>query len=167
MPELAILRPTDYGGLPAPGKCKLCGSVSKELYLDTGSHEEFYGAVLYCVQCMAHMASLLGFISGDKANELKLQAELGHILNTQLLAVVDKLQGAINALVSAGYNSDSSLKYEPDLDHLNSLVIPESPSGESDLGEGEGTVTQSGDDFVLAGLPTNDSRQQSLRLFDE
>jgi len=57
--------------LAAPHKCKSCGGVSKDWYIDTGSQEEFYGAVYYCNECFTHMANLAGFLSIEQSDKLQ------------------------------------------------------------------------------------------------
>ena len=46
-----------------PHCCKLCGggANSKEWFVDTGSYEEFYGAIYYCNECFNYMATLAGY----------------------------------------------------------------------------------------------------------
>lgn len=46
-----------------PYQCKLCGGSAntKEWFLDTGSYEEFFGAIYYCNECFGYMAQVAGF----------------------------------------------------------------------------------------------------------
>lgn len=165
--HITILRPTDYGGLPAPGNCKMCGSVSKESYLDTGIQEQGYGAVLYCNECFADLSGHFGFISPGKALELKKEVEKQYFINVDLLNRVKNLTGAIDGLVHAGYNPDSIDFIELDLAYLSKLVTPDTPNGEGKLGEGEGETPKSLFDDDLAGLRPSVSSSKSFSLFDE
>lgn len=66
MPMFLVERP-----LAAPYKCKSCGGVTKKWYIDTGTLEEFYGAVYYCNECFTHMANLAGFLSIEQSEVLQ------------------------------------------------------------------------------------------------
>lgn len=161
--QLSILSPRDYGGLPVPGKCKRCGSVDMDrLYLDTGVQEEFYGAVLFCNLCFSEMAALFGFISSEKANELKTKVEEYYFVNRNLHEKMEGLKGAINGLVNAGYRDDSIDVIKLDLPHLNSLVTPESPVREETVGDGERTTPKSFNVEDVAGISATGSGQQSF-----
>jgi len=78
--------------LAAPHKCKCCGGASKSWYVDTGSLEEFYGAVYYCNECFTHMANLAGFLSVEQSNEL--QKTLGNLTDSynELLDAYNELR---------------------------------------------------------------------------
>lgn len=52
----------------APGSCKYCGSSSRQLFIDTGTHEEFHGRVYICVdECLREMVQLTGFITPEQS----------------------------------------------------------------------------------------------------
>lgn len=116
------MRPTDPGGLPLPGTCKSCGSATKKEYLDTGTQENEYGAILYCIECLTHYVSLFGFLPPENVSEIKRLAEEQFLLNVALNVQREKLIGAIDGLVRSGYRNDSIDFIELDLVHLDSLV---------------------------------------------
>lgn len=98
-----------------PGHCAVCGKpICDEGFVDTELQFEFFGAVIFCYECVADMAAQFGFITPDIANALKNRVDsLEHETITQreaLLALeeaVDGLQRA-RAILSAGNSGDSA-----------------------------------------------------------
>lgn len=127
----------------APGCCKCCGSATKKFYIDTGTQEEFYGAVYYCCECIGEMANLAGFVS-----------PIANFETLELLEGLYNERQAYQAVVKdfidvARRNLDLSLIINtPDdsiLESINSLKQKLSV-GKSELGEGERTSTESSND---------------------
>ncbi len=48
--------------IAAPGKCAVCGSVSKPV-IDFNFNLDWYGAVYFCVECMQSAAKAIGLVS--------------------------------------------------------------------------------------------------------
>lgn len=120
MVAFSVIELAGSGGLPLPGICKSCGSSTKEKYLDTGTQENDYGAILFCVECVNHFASLFGYLNPSKIEELRRLAETQYLLNLSLQDRVEKLTGAIDGLVRSGYSSDIDF-VELDLVYLNEI----------------------------------------------
>lgn len=62
----------------APAQCKMCSASTlseREYWLDTGTMEEFYGAVYYCNTCIEEIGSLCGFLPPKAATRLKERLE--------------------------------------------------------------------------------------------
>ena len=149
--------------LPLPGTCKACGSSTKEIYLDTGTQEEFYGAILYCHECVGYFASLFGFIHPDKALELRTIVEKSYADNVILSERNKQLLGAIDDLVRSGYDG-SAINFEQlDLAHLSEItksepveIITISREGEDSVDEGESESDESGSIERLSDLPESE-----------
>jgi len=160
MASFSVISPTEPGGLPLPGICKSCGSSTKEKYLDTGTQENDYGAILFCFECVNHFASLFDFLNPEKVGELRRMAETQYLQNLALNDRVDKLTGAIDDLVRAGYNGGIDF-VELDLVHLGEVATPtpretaelvesgESATVESDSSEGPDSLPSTGKQFSL------------------
>lgn len=60
----------------SPGQCGICGySGSDRSYLDPRLDFEFYGTLIFCSECMASMAEVMGFIEPAKARSLETRVE--------------------------------------------------------------------------------------------
>ncbi len=131
-----------------PGSCKCCGSASKKFYIDTGTQEEFYGAVYYCNDCMGEMAELAGYVT-PIAN-LKIVEMLEELL-AEREDTLTKVEEVINA-VSNGLKFDNpSVTNDHLLETVRSLKQKLS-RGTSELGEGTGTPPESSNDEGMAEL---------------
>lgn len=162
-----------------PGCCKLCGSASRAPFIDTGSSEEFHGAVYYCSECVGAMASLMGYISSERAEFLEGALKEAEAENILLKLQVENLERAIDGLVGSGSFPSSS--------NLADTVLHETPTSpeersssksrhpshsasrtEGELGEGEGAPSESSDDEGMADLHSaelsNDDTGFSLDL---
>jgi hypothetical protein len=53
----------------APGKCAVCGSVSKPV-IDFNFNLDWYGAVYFCVECMQSAARAIGLVSIEEYTTL-------------------------------------------------------------------------------------------------
>jgi hypothetical protein len=163
--EFSIVTP--QMGLPLPGACRVCGAVDRERYLDTGYQEEYYGAVLYCNECINHFATMFGYITEDNAHQLRSKVEEYFLQNVELSNRVKLLTGAIDGMVRSGYPSDSVDFIELDLVSLSSLTTPRSQRTESESGEGDREINESSDDKGMDLLPANVSQQQPFDLFGQ
>lgn len=163
MGAFSIMKPTNPGGLPAPGICKSCGSSTKESYLDTGTQENDYGAILYCDECVNHFATMFGYISVEKAEEIKSLAEKQFLQNVSLHEENRSLKGAIHDLVTSGGFTTSPPIVELDLATLDSLVAGTSQRGEEPVGSGESDDAESLNVERMDDLPTD---REQFRLFN-
>lgn len=59
-------------GLPValPGSCYLCGSASRDQYVDLETQVEFHGAMYLCDKCITQMGDFIGMLSVKKTEEL-------------------------------------------------------------------------------------------------
>ncbi len=55
--------------IAAPGKCAVCGSVSKPV-IDFNFNLDWYGAVYFCVECMQSAARAIGLVSIEEYTAL-------------------------------------------------------------------------------------------------
>jgi hypothetical protein len=68
-----FIRKVEYPTLP-PAQCKICGAASqtdREYWIDTGTTEEFFGAIYYCSVCIEEIAGICGFLSIAGSTKLK------------------------------------------------------------------------------------------------
>lgn len=126
MGAFSVINPAEQA-LPLPAICKSCGGAAKSLYLDTGTSENDYGAILYCIDCVGDFAHRLGFVSPENATEIRRLAEEQYLQSISLRARAEKLEGVINDLVVSGYRNDSIDFIELDLVLLDSLINSDSP----------------------------------------
>lgn len=136
MVMLSIVNPRE-NVLPLPAHCKVCGSATKEEYLDFGVQENDYGAILICNECIHHVAIMFGYISKLHALELKNEVEKFYINNIDLTEKNRALKGAIDGMVRAGFDASALNFLELDLVHLDTLCSPEPRERESHLVTGE------------------------------
>ena len=67
-PKLTTFRVVD-SYLALPGKCIACGSARTPL-LDTGISIDFYGAVVFCIECAKEAARAIGYSEPPVAEEV-------------------------------------------------------------------------------------------------
>lgn len=73
------------GSPPAlPGKCAMCGTTNGT-FVDMGWDIEFYGVVYFCRYCIAQVCEVIGFISSERYEEMKVE-------NKELLDKINKLK---------------------------------------------------------------------------
>lgn len=132
-----IITPQGEGGLPLPGKCKLCGGVDKEFYIDTQAQEEYYGAVIYCNECIHNIATDLGYKSPAQVKEIMDISDGIYLQNVKLFEINKALRGTIDGLVSAGYSEPVTDLHEPPVAVLDPSDSEDSGIGEESVVEGE------------------------------
>ena len=151
----------------APAVCRACGGASKDWYLDTGHSEEYYGAVIYCCECIAYIADLCGFLIpakkealDQKIEELEQSLFRERVINAGMMEVrdaFDKLGVWPLLRNDVGAHSDSpglaGLGDETvsETSVLGTVVLTKAGDG---MGDGEGTSSESSDDKGLAKLRT-------------
>lgn len=154
--------------LAMPGSCRYCGGASKKCYLDTGLQFDFEGAVYICDECFGFMADLFGYITPDRANDLKENAKrLTHQVE-ELEIKNMALQQAINSMKVGGYDerdsvSDSDASDDPvihpsDPSFVESLQVGENgpdeslPEGTSEEGRDSDGPSEQSDEQRMANL---------------
>lgn len=127
-----------------PGSCFKCGSANRDFFIDLGMSFEFHGAVYICSECITEMASLSGFVSKEEISQIILDKEHLSEENFILVKRIDGQRKIIDGLRDLGDadRASSNLMFGMDAD----MESEAAPSGESDLGTGEGEITESSDD---------------------
>ncbi len=95
----------------SPGHCATCGySNNDRKYVDLRLDFEFYGTVVFCVECVGAMAQLLDFLKPAQAFALEARVEEAERECIQLRAAVAAFGdfGAAIAAVNFGDSSNSS-----------------------------------------------------------
>lgn len=72
------------GLAPAPGTCMICGSNQRD-FIDWGREAEYYGAILFCVDCVKDITNVeqLGITTTEEIDKLnKHLVEMTHELKT-------------------------------------------------------------------------------------
>jgi hypothetical protein len=161
-----------------PGQCYCCGSGTKSYYLDLGVSIEFYGAVFFCNECFSAMAACMGFVHGDKTQDIVRLNNALHervleleIKNNALAEAIQNLSvanfGHENLMVVLDGNRSSDIKslFGPQL--LGVLEtsdddISETREGTSLLDDGEGETSESSEHEPLAGLRPDESGNEDF-----
>lgn len=96
----------------APGKCAICGAVNRPV-VDFGMTIQFYGAVMFCVECMTSAARTIDMVprtelsaaeealSQSFAHQL-IERDLVAISHDHYVAITTNLSHLSNAVLSAG-----------------------------------------------------------------
>lgn len=133
-----------------PGSCYVCGSGSRDFYIDFNTDIEFHGAFYLCSECIKHIGRLAGYLSPQESKTILQNKEVLERENSELREKVSNMESAIASLSSAGYDIGIS----PDTDStLFASPFGKEPSGAAEsLGPGEGATSESSDDEDVAGL---------------
>lgn len=157
-----------------PGSCYLCGSASREAYVDTNRQVEFHGAMYLCNLCIAEMSQLLGFTTPDQAEGLRQELETTRVdlFNAQREAA--GLWKAVDGLRNAGVCPDPVAHVHPD--SVARMVVPSEASAKSDnsaerdagsgtvdMGHGTGAAHESVHDENVGELRSDVSSDGSTR----
>lgn len=149
-----------------PASCKICGGADKEWYLDTGTQEEYYGAVVYCNECVAHIAEVCGFLPPQRLKLLEREIDDLRNENYELKTRLDgyrSIQDGLNTLASGSVSpvvgSDSSSV--PQAVESGAGSIP--ATGET-VGIEGGTAPESSDDVDVAGVHSDSEQPGEFRL---
>lgn len=134
-----------------PAQCRTCGGAGKEWYLDTGYSEEFYGAVVFCCDCIAHIANVCGFITPAEAKKLGDQVTEAERALFEAKLELDGLREIKNGILKLGLagGADTSDSALPVRQAGNSEG---SQGGAGSVGDRAGTVAEPGDDEQLGGV---------------
>ena len=107
----------------SPGKCAVCGSVSRPV-VDFGLDVQFYGTVLFCFECMASAARTIDMVPRSELStaeeslaqsfeeQLK-QREMVAISRERYATILMALSGLSDLLLSASASSDYLVVGEP------------------------------------------------------
>lgn len=115
--EAAKYKLTTTPALPA--KCIGCNNDAKgsNLFVDTTSSLDYYGAILFCVECAKEIANLLGFVSEDMVSKvtessIELTQQL-EIANQKVEALEDVVRAyGLGQFVISGPDSDDTIDEE-------------------------------------------------------
>lgn len=57
---------------PLPSKCVGCGKGSdgKMSFIDPGASEDYYGAILFCLDCAKEICTVIGYVSVELASKV-------------------------------------------------------------------------------------------------
>lgn len=139
-----------------PGSCKICGSATKSPFIDTGSYEEFHGAIYYCHECAGQFARLLGFLHPDEFKALTEEKERLVVEVFEQKLRIDGLEKAIAGLTSAGYSQRDSSSVVDRVLPDSEVVSTGAEEGEASLGSGEGTSIEPSEQQGLADVHSID-----------
>lgn len=109
-----------------PASCKICSASSlseREYWIDTGTSEEFYGAVYYCCICFEEMARDAGLLSRKDSDRIKEKYDYA-------LERIRELKASIAAISNIGIDIGAISRFiknhpdavEPDEEGLGELV---------------------------------------------
>lgn len=150
-----------------PGSCYLCGSATRERFIDMAVSVEFHGAMYLCDLCVTEMATLLGFTSQEGLEALKKQVEDLQSLLFEAQTRADGYERAARGLMDAGACPDPATHLHPDseLRRLEDRIQADGASraGASGVAGGEGTTDEPSDDDDVAGLRSDDVVSDSSR----
>lgn len=149
--------------LAAPGKCRVCGGVSKDWYVDLQYNEEYYGAVYYCCECISHLAKVCGFLVPAEKDILECKLEAAEIEAYNLRVRTDGLEQALDGLRSAGFlvSRDLGDDHSVSLSPVEAGEARESTTGDS-LGTGEGEAPEPSDDERVADLHSDGGSEEPI-----
>jgi len=85
------------GSAPYPNKCAVCGSVERDL-IDFGLTFDFEGAVMFCTDCCAELASKIGWIKPQQYLEAVKEAAN---IRTNLDRAVAEVTRFVNVFVDS------------------------------------------------------------------
>lgn len=159
-----------------PGKCAGCGKATcAEGFIDTGFQADFYGAVIYCYECVLDMATKFGLISPDAANYLRnradeLEAEI-IIQREAILGLENTIDGLLATRVAySSSDSKSESVVQPETAELSS-VTPEVPErdfvvegADSLITDGESEVSESSSEQESVGVSSDLADSASIGL---
>lgn len=118
-----------------PGHCGICGKVSDPKgFVDAQQSFEFYGALIFCSECVAEMARLYGYLSGEEYEKLEDEVQTHRFEISTLRAAVLNLEEVTDRL-SADRLRDRGYVVEPSDSVSSESEFPE-VSSESDSGTG-------------------------------
>lgn len=153
-----------------PGSCYLCGSGTKQPFIDWGVSIDFHGALYTCRECTESVANLLGMASKEHYTSV-----LGHNarLNAENLELTIKnraLQQVVTSMQLAGFNepipnSDDQLSLpiaDPEPDLLADDQEPDSSARATTefLDFGTGTSDESRNDEGMDELRSTPSKSK-------
>lgn len=111
----------------APGKCSVCGSVERPV-VDFGLEVDYYGAVVFCVECLRSAADLLDMVPGadlrvaqlvQRAHEDEIMKageivnEYAHLIHDLNVEFTDRLRGIFDSTVVKSNASDDRIDSDP------------------------------------------------------
>jgi|KBSMisStaDraftv2_1062788.scaffolds.fasta_scaffold08400_11 hypothetical protein len=130
-----------------PACCKICGAASdseREYWVDTGTWEEFYGAVYYCAVCFEEIAALVGLIPTKEANRIKGQLEDARSEIRELKSSIAALSSlGIDVVTISGFVKDHPISLEEIGDGLGENIDRAATVVEQAASQGPNDVSDS------------------------
>lgn len=142
----------------APHKCASCGNpiITKEQwYVDWLFTLDYYGQVIFCVDCVRQMANQLGYMDPKQVRELVMAGSAVTAQNMQLLEENKRLRDALAALGLVTSN--------PVLDNSD-LVSVEEPRQEDEPDPVEQPVNDPEPDEAESGTVQQDASERPSSL---
>lgn len=151
-----------------PAQCVYCGSPKNETrswFLDTGLHYDGYGVVYICCECTNFLMDKMGYMSIDRANDLR-EANIRLARENKELEIKNlALQQAINAMKVAGFEddqSDDNLTGSDSFSNPSELILSQIISkpvdtGQEELFDREAGSSESSNEPGLADISTDKS----------
>jgi len=108
-----------------PGKCACCGYAAsganepndRRQYVDFGMDIDYYGVVYLCTVCITTVATGLGFIVPETADEIKAESEAVKSELIRLNSAVEVINGLVTVLTAGNWiisgDDDSTVVAEP------------------------------------------------------
>ena len=157
-----------------PAKCFYCGTADPErgpwldsgIPLDYGPDGQPYGVVFICTLCMTDIGDKMGYITPNKADELKTQVLQLTVENSELQEQVKNLQDAFISMTRIGFNGDN---YSSGASDSGTLVFeleaePEFPFNDGIVESGTEGFAESDSIEGLADLSDSESRDNPFDL---
>ena len=138
-----------------PGSCYVCGSGSRERYVDFNTDVEFHGAFYLCDVCVTECATGLGMITSEKATQIVIDSKEMESKLEKLNKEVIALREANRALATANSVVDRDSRIGGDLLSLTPITDEQPSGGKDNVGEGEGTTSESVHDEGMVELHSN------------
>ncbi len=98
----------------SPGKCAVCGSVTRPV-IDFNFNLDWYGAVYFCVECMADAGRVIGLVPIEEMSALvqeNLSTVISYCSANNLVVIPKEQYDAARSIVSAltsSFNDFSSI----------------------------------------------------------
>lgn len=144
-----------------PGKCAVCGySASGESepsdrrrYIDFGMDLDYYGAVVICTTCIEEVATGMGYILPERADEIINESERVKSENARLGAAVEVVNGLADVLIAGGWvtfrDDSDAVPGEPILKVVDSGQGSDDPEPVKPLNESRSNDLRNIDGFDL------------------
>jgi hypothetical protein len=129
---------------PLPSKCVGCGKSSdgKLQFVDPGASEDYYGAIVFCIDCAREICTLIGYVSVELSSRV---AEENDGLKKQLETYKQKVEALEDVVRVYG---------------LGQFVLPDEP------GDVLATDEVKGSDDFIPGTTDSETGESESGLFE-